>query len=60
MGGKSEGSVSVIVSARRFRGGTYGIKVDLDAADVGRANGNHAEKAIAPSAEECDALVEHK
>ena len=36
------------------------VKVDLDAPDVGCADGDHAEEAVLPAAEECDTLVEHE
>lgn len=51
--------VTTIVSARRFRSDAYGVKVDLDAAGLGRTHGDHAEEAMARSAKECDAFVEH-
>ena len=55
----SEGQHDCLCSALSER--CYRVKVDLDTTDVGRAwHGNHVEKAIAPSAKECDVFVEHK
>ena len=50
----------MIVSARRVRSDAYGVQIDLDVADVDRTHGDPAETAIALSANECDAFVEHE
>lgn len=34
------------------------VEVDFDGADVGGADGDHGEEAVAPAAEEGDALVQ--
>ena len=39
---------------------THLVEVDLDAADVGRADGNHAEEAVSPATEECDTFVQNE
>lgn len=44
----------------RERRDTHLVKVDADAADIGGADGRHREEAVAPAAEEGNALVEHK
>lgn len=37
---------------------TYRVKVNANGTDVGRSYGDHGEEAVAPAAEEGDALVE--
>lgn len=39
---------------------TYSVEVDLETANVGRADWNHAEDPISPSSERCDALVQNQ
>lgn len=36
------------------------VEVDFYGADVGGADGDHGEEAVAPAAEEGDAFVQHK
>jgi hypothetical protein len=45
---------------KREQAGTHLVEVDLDGTDVRGADGDHAEEAVSPTAEECYALVEHE
>jgi hypothetical protein len=50
-------SPNVLEENQRF---SYGVKVDVDATDVRRADGYHAEETISPSSKECNPFVKYK